>query len=386
MWRKSRRFLRPWTWSAAIIEQLPIQDMIGTAMNTLNNVDRLLSSPDLTEALAALAGGMREFETTMAAARTTFTTGSETLTEVQGELRTTMADLQNLIGTANREAGPLIESLRSDRQKRRAGCRPSQHGVEQHQRSGVPQRADTVGSGNLDAEPVAGVALAPQLRRDAGTQSQRPAAGEMIHMTGFRWGLLLLIPLVTGCAETLPPPNLHVLSSLPRDAASGPGSAAASRGPVVGVEQANIPEYLDRPEIVVRTSANTLELTQGDRWGQRLQGDITRVVAENLRGLLPSDNVFVLPLRRREPVAMTVAVDITSFERDASGNAVLNAYWSVLDGQTEAERAGARARYSEPVEGEGVEATVAAMNRTLAALSRDIAAGIKQASSSRRQP
>jgi uncharacterized lipoprotein YmbA len=202
-------------------------------------------------------------------------------------------------------------------------------------------------------------------------------------MTGFRWGLLLLLPLAAGCAQTLPPPNLHVLSSLPRDAASGPGSTAASRGPVVGVEQANIPEYLDRPEIVVRTSANTLELTQGDRWGQRLQGDITRVLAENLRGLLPSDNVFVLPLRRREPVAVTVAVDITSFERDASGAVVLNAYWSVLDGQTEAERAGARARYSEPVEGEGVEATVAAMNRTLAALSRDIAAGIKRLPSRR---
>jgi uncharacterized lipoprotein YmbA len=202
-------------------------------------------------------------------------------------------------------------------------------------------------------------------------------------MSGFRWGLLLLIPLVAGCAETLPPPSLHVLSSLPRDATSGPGSAAASRGPVVGVEQTNIPEYLDRPEIVFRTSADTLDLARGDRWGQRLQGDITRVVAENLRGLLPSDNVFVLPLRRREPVAVTVAVDITSFERDASGAVVLNAYWSVLDGQTEAERAGARARYSEPVEGEGVEATVAAMNRTLAALSRDIAAGIKRLPSRR---
>ena len=202
-------------------------------------------------------------------------------------------------------------------------------------------------------------------------------------MSGFRWGLLLLIPLVAGCAETLPPPNLHVLSSLPREGASGPGSPAASRGPVVGVEQANVPEYLDRPEIVIRTSASTLELIQGNRWGQRLPGDITRVVADNLRGLLPSDNVFVLPLRRREPVAFTVAVDITSFERDASGNAVLNAYWSVLDGQTEAERAGARARYVEPVEGEGVDATVAAMNRTLAALSRDIAAGIKRASSRR---
>jgi paraquat-inducible protein B len=95
------------------LENLPIQDMVGTAMNTLNNVDRLLASPELPQALTAMAAGMREFETTMTAARATFTTGSETLTQVQGELRTTMAELQGLIGTANREAGPLIESLRT---------------------------------------------------------------------------------------------------------------------------------------------------------------------------------------------------------------------------------------------------------------------------------
>lgn len=200
-------------------------------------------------------------------------------------------------------------------------------------------------------------------------------------MRRIRLGLLaLLVPLVAACAETLPPPDLHVLSSLPRETATGPGSPAAARGPAVGVEQANIPEYLDRPEIVTRSGANTIQVSQGDRWGQRLQGDVTRVVADNLRGLLPSDNVFVLPLRRREQLTYTVTLDITSFERDASGDAVLNAYWSVLDAQTEAERAGARARYVEPLEGEGIEATVAAMNRALNALSRDIAAGIKRAS------
>ncbi|WP_158046956.1 MlaD family protein [Skermanella pratensis] len=98
------------------IEQLPIQDMVGTAMNTLSNVDRLLSSPDIGEALAAMAGGMREFETTMAAARSTFTTGSDTLAQVQKDLQSTMAELQGLIGTANREFVPLVTSLRTTSQ------------------------------------------------------------------------------------------------------------------------------------------------------------------------------------------------------------------------------------------------------------------------------
>jgi paraquat-inducible protein B len=95
------------------LENLPIQDMVGKAMNTLSNVDNLLSSPELPQALTAMAAGMREFERTMTAARETFTTGTKTLTEVQGDLRTTMAELQTLIGTANRETGPLIESLRT---------------------------------------------------------------------------------------------------------------------------------------------------------------------------------------------------------------------------------------------------------------------------------
>lgn len=98
------------------IEQLPIQDMVGTAMNTLANVDRLLSSPDIGEALSAMAGGMREFEITMAAARGTFTTGSDTLAQVQKDLQSTMAELQGLIGTANREFEPLVTSLRTTSQ------------------------------------------------------------------------------------------------------------------------------------------------------------------------------------------------------------------------------------------------------------------------------
>lgn len=95
------------------IEQLPIQDMVATVMNTLTRVDDLLSSPEIGEALAAMAGGMREFETTMAAARTTFATGSDTLAQVQRDLQSTMAELQGLIGTANREFEPLAESLRT---------------------------------------------------------------------------------------------------------------------------------------------------------------------------------------------------------------------------------------------------------------------------------
>jgi paraquat-inducible protein B len=95
------------------IEELPVQDMIGTAMNTIENLNRLLASPDLARTISSAAAAMSEFETTMAAARETFATGSGTLAEVQGELRTTMAELQGLVSTANREVGPLLESLRN---------------------------------------------------------------------------------------------------------------------------------------------------------------------------------------------------------------------------------------------------------------------------------
>jgi len=95
------------------LEQLPVQDIVSTAMNTVNNLNKLLAAPELARTLSAMAAGMGEFEATMTAARQTFTTGSDTLAQVQQDLRVTMAELQELIGTANRETGPLLESLRA---------------------------------------------------------------------------------------------------------------------------------------------------------------------------------------------------------------------------------------------------------------------------------
>ncbi len=45
------------------------------------------------------------------------------------------------------------------------------------------------------------------------------------------------------------------------------------------VAQPQVPDYLDRPQIVERTTANELKLVEADQWAERLSINVSRVVA-----------------------------------------------------------------------------------------------------------
>ncbi|GAB6190600.1 PqiC family protein [Desulfocastanea catecholica] len=60
-----------------------------------------------------------------------------------------------------------------------------------------------------------------------------------------------------------------------------------------------IPDYLNRPEIMTRKGRNTVELAEFNRWAGSFKESITAVLAENLGLLLGSDLVYVPPLRHQ---------------------------------------------------------------------------------------
>src|SRR5882757_4935 len=91
--------------------------------------------------------------------------------------------------------------------------------------------------------------------------------------------------LLSGCAESKPA-RFYVLTPL-----MAAKEATAAKGPALGVGPVVIPQYLDRPEIVTRSSDNRLDLANFDQWGGRFGDNITRALAENLSGLLKTDRV-----------------------------------------------------------------------------------------------
>lgn len=176
--------------------------------------------------------------------------------------------------------------------------------------------------------------------------------------------------LLTSCTLTQPS-RFYTLSGLPDDAAP----SAASSDLAIGVGPISLPNYLDRPEIVRRATANQFQFAEYDRWGEPLGDVFPRVLAENLSELLATDRVFLLPQRRATTIDYQVEVQVTRFDADVGGPAILAARWEIYDDDGKSLFID-RSTFTETVDGEDYGAVATAMSQTVAALSREIATAI----------
>jgi hypothetical protein len=183
-------------------------------------------------------------------------------------------------------------------------------------------------------------------------------------------GVLLVLG---GCFGT-PPTRFYTLPTL-TDVSSP--AAMGERALTIGVGPVTLPPYLDRPQIVTRTSQAQLHLAEFDQWAASLQDTVARVLAENLSLLMPTVRVMLHPWLRTTVIDQQVLLEVTRFDRTMEGEVVLVARWSLL-GAAGQELTMRKARFSAPAGGPEYEATVTAMGRTLEALSRDIAATVQR--------
>ena len=164
------------------------------------------------------------------------------------------------------------------------------------------------------------------------------------------------------------PDTQHYVLSPTIEAPAG-GAASPAAALVVGVGPVSLPAYLDRPQVVMRSAPDRLDIREFAQWGEPLRDAVTRVVAGNLGRLLPDSRVVTFPWRSAEKIRYQVTLDIEQMDGPAGGDVTLDTRWRILD-QSGTEVAGRVSRLSEPA-GSGTAA--AAMSRALGALSRDIA-------------
>jgi len=179
--------------------------------------------------------------------------------------------------------------------------------------------------------------------------------------------------LLAGCSSA--PTRFYVLTPVP--ISPGQPVAGAGQGPGVGVGPVELPDYTDRPQIVTRLDQNQFKLADFDNWSEPLKDNFTQVLAENLSILIPTERIFVFPWKRENRVNYQVTVKVIRFDRAVDGDSVLTARWRILGTDDREELRVQTATYTAPAGGPDYPATVAAMNQTLTALSRDIAAMLK---------
>jgi uncharacterized lipoprotein YmbA len=187
----------------------------------------------------------------------------------------------------------------------------------------------------------------------------------------FGLGLLFVL----GCASS-PPTRFYTLSSL-QEGGSERRESTSEQDLVIGVGPIKFPEYLDRTEIVTRSSSNKITVSDFDVWAGSLEEDFSRALAENLSVLLATENVIVYPRFYPRLTKYQIAVDVIRFDGPLGGDVSLIARWAIFEGKEKKLVFARKSTIIESSGGRGYEAMVAADSRALEKLSREIAEAIR---------
>lgn len=182
--------------------------------------------------------------------------------------------------------------------------------------------------------------------------------------------LVAVAALLAGCASS-PQSRFYTLSPLAApEAKQAPGPAANHVS--VSIAPVEIPDYLDRPQIVTRDGRNELKLAEFDRWAGSLSDNISAVLAENLTTLLGSDRVFVNPGVRGEKPDYSVAMRVLRLDCMPGDQVLLKAQWTVAAGP-EKGVATHVATFTERLADSRYDTLAAAVSQTIGQVSREIA-------------
>jgi uncharacterized lipoprotein YmbA len=197
------------------------------------------------------------------------------------------------------------------------------------------------------------------------------------HFSLTRRFLLTLLAgaiLLTGCARS-GPVRYYQLSTIPEEQSTA-GSHLLKAETTIGLGPVLLPEYLDRPQIVTRGSANRLTLADRERWAEPLADTIPRVLSEDLAALLGTERIQLFPWPQNQTPDCQITIRVLQFEGGPDGTVTLVARWQVLGRGGKVLLPERRSAFTMPVPGQGQEEMVVALSRCLGRLAQEVAAGL----------
>ena len=190
----------------------------------------------------------------------------------------------------------------------------------------------------------------------------------------YQWiTCFFLIAILGGCIAGGPsqPSRFYTLAPLD-DAKAAAQKEAGEQCIAIGVGPVEIPEYLNRAQIVTRKSANELKLAEFDRWAEPLNDNFTRVLSENLSDLCV-EPVMIFPWRAPIRIDFKVEMGVIRFDGKLGENVTLIVLWGIFGEGGDKLVVAKRSVYVEPLTDSTFEVLVAAKSRAVSKLSRDIA-------------
>lgn len=183
----------------------------------------------------------------------------------------------------------------------------------------------------------------------------------------------LLAGALAGCASNAPPETFYVLDDggAVVSSVASPTTREGARDPAllgVVITGINVPELVDRPQIVTRDSTNRAVVSEQNLWGESLRAGIGRTLASRLSNALYTAGkpaqVAAAPQAAVVDPHLRVTVDVVRFDAVPNGTAVVEALYTVRRRSDNTVRTG-RTSASVPITGVDYTSIVSSLNRAL---------------------
>jgi hypothetical protein len=177
---------------------------------------------------------------------------------------------------------------------------------------------------------------------------------------------LLATVTLSGCRNPSPTMVFHTLT---------PTAPLSQEKQAWGLEimPVQLPELLQRSPIVLRTGTGTHRLSGTHRWGNTLEKDLQRVLAENLAALLGTTSVVPYPQGDSVKAAFRISLDVSRCDGEPGGTLHFRGTWMIQKSGTGELAALRKTILDEPVSTQDMQDLVAAHDRVLEKLSLEIA-------------
>ncbi len=152
--------------------------------------------------------------------------------------------------------------------------------------------------------------------------------------------------------------------------------AAASGGLTVGIAPVELPAYLDRPQIVTRTSDVEVGVAEYYRWAEPLNSSLPRMLAHELEQARAIDNVVLLPTLAPVEPDRVILVELFRFDGAPGATVRLSAQYTILDKERNLVAGPVRSEISAPVADASFESLVRAMREAASRFSGQLAGAL----------
>lgn len=172
---------------------------------------------------------------------------------------------------------------------------------------------------------------------------------------------------ITGCSRS-PKVTFYTL-----DAVTKNESKPLNKQTHIVIGPITLPEIVDRPQLVLRTGANRIEILEEHRWAESLKSEIPRIMSENICSMLGlAGGVSSYLQNGGVDAEYRFWIDITRFEAIHGQRVNLSGVWSLQHIGDKSTKT-VKFNLSEQLKSDSYDSIISAYDRVIYSLSEELA-------------